>query len=143
MHEWGSHLVDQALHLFGKPNCIWADLRKMREGTDVMDDFAIQLYYDEGYNGAEIPLRVMLRSSQLAKIPRKRFIVNGTHGSIEFEGFQVHPDPSNRTKQLLLNTHAPSHVHCRFRNRSWMRCPSQAKKNMTSTHMRLGTNSSM
>lgn len=71
--DLGPHLIDQALHLFGKPTHIFADLRKTRPGTEVIDLFEILLYYPA--------LRVRLKSGYYFKEPIPAFQLHGTKGS--------------------------------------------------------------
>lgn len=54
LYDLGSHLIDQALTLFGKPNTVWADLRKERKGSKANDYFHLVLGYSN--------LRVVLHS---------------------------------------------------------------------------------
>lgn len=69
LYDLGSHLIDQALVLFGMPNSLFADLRKLRKGAEVDDYFELQLFYNE--------LKVTLKSSLLASDPGHRFIIQG------------------------------------------------------------------
>ncbi len=73
LYNLGSHLIDQALVLFGKPEWVNADIRTMREGGMVDDSFEIWL----GYNG----IKVSLCSSYLVREPGPRFTLHGTDGS--------------------------------------------------------------
>lgn len=73
LYNLGSHLIDQALVLFGKPEWINADIRKMREGTMVDDSFELWL----GYDG----IKVSLCSSYLVREAGPRFTLHGTNGS--------------------------------------------------------------
>jgi len=73
LYDLGSHLVDQALVLFGLPKAVFADVRKLRENTEVDDCFEVKLYYDK--------LRVNLKASVFVKEPRPRYILHGTKGS--------------------------------------------------------------
>ena len=59
LYDLGSHLIDQALSIFGKPDAISADVIKQRPGAEVDDYFHIVLHY-----GAK---RVILRSSSYVK----------------------------------------------------------------------------
>ncbi len=59
LYDLGSHLIDQALSLFGKPNAISADVIKQRPGAEIDDYFHIVLHY-----GVK---RVILRSSSYVK----------------------------------------------------------------------------
>ncbi|MHB8303803.1 MAG: oxidoreductase [Acidobacteriaceae bacterium] len=73
VHDIGSHLVDQALLLFGTPESVCADVRHDRDGTQVSDGFAIHLQYPR--------LRVSLFATLIAAAPGPRFVLHGTQGS--------------------------------------------------------------
>jgi predicted dehydrogenase len=73
LYNLGSHLIDQALCLFGSPDAVYADLRKQRTGSAVDDLFDLNLYYPE--------LKVTLKSSYLVREPGPRFMIHGTEGS--------------------------------------------------------------
>jgi scyllo-inositol 2-dehydrogenase (NADP+) len=71
--DLGPHIIDQALHLFGNPSHVFADLRKTRPGTEVEDLFEILLYYPE--------MRVRLKAGYYFKVPVPAFQVHGKLGS--------------------------------------------------------------
>ncbi|MEH6308424.1 oxidoreductase [Olivibacter sp. CPCC 100613] len=71
--DLGAHLIDQTLQLFGKPQALFASLRKMREGVGAVDDFEVLLYYPQ--------LKVSLKGSMLVKEPTPRFALYGTEGA--------------------------------------------------------------
>jgi scyllo-inositol 2-dehydrogenase (NADP+) len=71
--DLGSHLIDQALQLFGMPDAIDADIEAQRAGAAVDDYFDVTLHH-----GVR---RVCLRSSTLVAAPRPRFAIHGTGGS--------------------------------------------------------------
>ncbi len=73
IYNLGSHLLDQAVVLFGMPEALFADLRVVREGPQVNDYFDIRLYYPG--------LRVILKHSYLVMKPGPRFAVHGDEGS--------------------------------------------------------------
>ena len=45
LFDLGTHLIDQALVLFGLPKSLWANVRIQRDGGKVEDAFEIVLYY--------------------------------------------------------------------------------------------------
>ena len=45
LFDLGTHLIDQALVLFGLPKSLWADIRIQRDGSVVEDTFEIVMYY--------------------------------------------------------------------------------------------------
>jgi predicted dehydrogenase len=71
--DLGPHIIDQALHLFGNPSHVFADLRKTRPGTEVEDLFEILLYYPE--------MRVRLKAGYYFKAPIPAFQLHGKLGS--------------------------------------------------------------
>jgi predicted dehydrogenase len=73
LYDLGSHLIDQALQLFGKPQCIFADIRRQRNGSPVDDYFNVQLFYD-GF-------KAILKAGMIVKIPGPRYIIHGNKGS--------------------------------------------------------------
>lgn len=72
VYDLGSHLIDQAICLFGMPNAVFADIFTMRPGSQVDDYFEILLYYPS--------LRVRLKSTYFAKEPQG-YIIHGRKGS--------------------------------------------------------------
>ncbi|RUT33407.1 oxidoreductase [Paenibacillus zeisoli] len=73
LYDLGSHLIDQALHLFGLPNTVYGDVRAQRENSAVDDYFHIILGYEH--------LRVILHSGSIVKQSGPRFQVHGDRGS--------------------------------------------------------------
>jgi scyllo-inositol 2-dehydrogenase (NADP+) len=72
-YNLGTHLIDQALVLFGKPKAVYADIRTLREEAVNDDYFEIILKYDH--------IRVCLKASYLTSNPGPKFILHGTKGS--------------------------------------------------------------
>lgn len=73
LYDLGSHLIDQALVLFGEPDEVYADLRIQREGSEVTDNFQVLLYYPA--------LRVSLKAGMFVKEKGPTYAVHGTKGS--------------------------------------------------------------
>jgi len=73
LYDLGSHLIDEALVLFGQPNSIYADLQIQRKNGEVIDYFDIKLYYDSYV--AE------LKSGMLMKEPGPKYVLHGDKGS--------------------------------------------------------------
>ncbi len=73
LNDLGPHLIDQALHLFGMPQAVFADIRTIRDLSQVDDYFSILLYYADK--------RVLLKSSILVKESIPAFVVHGKKGS--------------------------------------------------------------
>lgn len=74
LYDLGSHLIDQALVLFGKPEAVYADVYTQRPGAGAPDGFMLTLYYPNNR-------KVYLRSNSLILEPGPRFEVHGSHGS--------------------------------------------------------------
>lgn len=72
VYDLGSHLIDQAICLFGMPAAVFADIFSMRPGSQVDDYMEILLYYP-GF-------RVRLKSTYFAKEPQG-YILHGRKGS--------------------------------------------------------------
>ncbi len=69
----GSHLIDQALVLFGLPHAVSGVVRIIRAGAKVDDWFDVRLHYPD--------VQVTLRASYLVPDPGPRYVVRGTEGS--------------------------------------------------------------
>ena len=72
-YNLGSHLIDQALVLFGMPEAVYAETAILRDGGKVDDYFVIRLLYPN--------IKVNLKASYLMKEPLPRFVLHGTLGS--------------------------------------------------------------
>ncbi len=84
VYNLGSHLIDQALVLFGKPEHVYADIRIMRTGSKVDDAFTILLGYPD--------IKVTLKASYLVKEAGPRFYLHGTQGSYLKHGLDPQED---------------------------------------------------
>lgn len=69
LFDLGPHLLDQALILFGKPDEVFADVRRERDGTAVDDAFDVIFLYPK--------MRAILRSTMMATVAGPRFVLNG------------------------------------------------------------------
>ena len=76
--DLGSHLVDQALALFGAPDKISASIREDRDGSMIDDAFDLVLHYPR--------LRASCHSTMLACDASPRFLLHGTRGSFKKYG---------------------------------------------------------
>ena len=74
LFDLGSHLVDQAISLFGKPLSVERTLGRHRYGTQVPDYFALQLHYLHDLN-------VWLSAGTLIADPGPAYVLHGTLGS--------------------------------------------------------------
>jgi predicted dehydrogenase len=73
IYDLGSHMIDQALVLFGWPQSVTADLRIQRTGGKVNDYFNIRLHH-EG-------VVVTVKGGFLVREPGPRYILHGSEGS--------------------------------------------------------------
>jgi predicted dehydrogenase len=71
--DLGSHLADQALVLFGKPQAVAADLQHERDGEGANDSFDLRLHYP-GFS-------VTLGANCLSSLQRPRFHLRGNKGN--------------------------------------------------------------
>lgn len=94
LYDLGSHLADAAVALFGPPTALYADCRKVREGTAVDDFFEIVLHYND-------KMRIRLLSGQIVRHPLPGFAVHGAKGSFIIER-------SDRQEELLMSGIQPN-----------------------------------
>lgn len=73
LYDLGSHLIDQALQLFGKPEKLFADVQRMRPVSQVDDYFDLILFYKT--------FRVHIKSSYAVREPLPGYIFHGLKGS--------------------------------------------------------------
>ncbi|GAA4321570.1 Gfo/Idh/MocA family oxidoreductase [Flaviaesturariibacter amylovorans] len=73
LFDLGPHIIDAALQLFGLPEALFADVRYLRPGTAVDDQFEILLYYPG--------LRVRLHSGYFVREPLPSFQLYGDKGT--------------------------------------------------------------
>ena len=73
VYDLASHLIDQAVHLFGMPDAVFADIFSMRPGSRVDDYMEILFYYPSSF-------RARLKSTYYAREPQG-FIIHGRKGS--------------------------------------------------------------
>ncbi|HEX8038468.1 MAG TPA: Gfo/Idh/MocA family oxidoreductase [Chryseosolibacter sp.] len=78
LYNLGSHLLDQALVLFGMPRYLDARMGIQRPGGRVDDFFDIRMEYEGMF--------VILKSSYLVREQGPRFILHGTEGSFVKSG---------------------------------------------------------
>lgn len=84
LYDLGSHLIDQALQLFGQPDWLQADVFVQREGGIVDDGFEILMG-----RGA---LRISLGVSSLAGAGDFRYCIHGTQASFLKQGLDPQED---------------------------------------------------
>ena len=73
LKDLGPHLIDQALHLFGMPKSVFADIRVTRNNSLVDDYIDILLYYPD--------FRVRLKAGFFVREPIPAYVIHGKKGS--------------------------------------------------------------
>ncbi|HET7361142.1 MAG TPA: Gfo/Idh/MocA family oxidoreductase, partial [Salinimicrobium sp.] len=81
LYDLGSHLIDQALVLFGLPDEVFANLRIQRKEAKVTDNFELLLFYPD--------LKVTLKAGMLVKEKGPTYSIFGTKGSFVKYGEDV------------------------------------------------------
>lgn len=83
--DLGSHLVDQAIQLFGPPTHVYAEVGRRRAGAQVDDDVFIALEHASGVISH-------LWASQVARLPSSRMRVLGLAGAYDKQGLDPQED---------------------------------------------------
>jgi predicted dehydrogenase len=110
LYDLGSHLIDQAIQLFGMPVAVFADITINRPGSKVDDYFDLKLFYPAH--------RVTLRSSYYVREAMPGYQLHGTLGSfikhktdVQETGLQANKKPGSAdwgteppSQQGLLHT---------------------------------------
>jgi scyllo-inositol 2-dehydrogenase (NADP+) len=73
LKDLGPHIIDQAIYLFGYPEAVFADIRTLREGSQVDDNIDILLYYADK--------RVNLHAGFFNREQLPGYIIQGRKGS--------------------------------------------------------------
>lgn len=81
LYDLGSHLIDQAQHLFGLPQEVFANLEIQRKGGKSIDYFELIMKYPN--------ITVTLKSGMLIREPLPHFIIHGTKGSFIKYGMDI------------------------------------------------------
>ena len=95
LYDLGSHLIDQALVLFGKPTKVYAEIERRRTGVQVDDDTFVALQFAGG-------VRAHLWMSSVTRIPGPRMRICGLRGTYEKWGL----DPQ---EEALRDGMRPNH----------------------------------
>jgi predicted dehydrogenase len=74
MYELCTHLIDQALFLFGMPKSVYAEICKERGFSKIDDYCAVILYYENQF-------RLLIKSALLVADTGPSYILNGHNGS--------------------------------------------------------------
>jgi scyllo-inositol 2-dehydrogenase (NADP+) len=90
LYNLGSHMIDQALSLFGKPKFVDARVGIQRTGGKVDDFYDIRMEYADKL--------VILKSSYLVREPGPRYVVHGEQGSFVKYGLDPQEQALNEGK---------------------------------------------
>jgi scyllo-inositol 2-dehydrogenase (NADP+) len=94
LHDLGSHLIDQVLCLFGRPEWVQADVFAQRPASQVSDGFEILM--------GKGRLRITLGGSLFAADPRLRYRINGEHAAFVKNGIDPQEDQLRAGSDPLL-----------------------------------------
>lgn len=92
LFDLGSHLIDQALLLFGQPRRVYAEVDTIRPGAHVDDDSFVALEFASG-------VRAHLWMGVLTRIPGPRLRITGLRGMYEKWGMDPQEDALNAGKR--------------------------------------------
>jgi len=92
LFDLGSHLIDQALLLFGQPLRVYAEVDLRRPGVQVDDDTFVALEFANG-------TRAHLWMGVLTRIPGPRLRITGLRGMYEKWGLDPQEDALNAGKR--------------------------------------------
>ena len=84
LYNLGSHLIDQAVVLFGVPDSVNAEISILRPGGEVDDCFDIRLSYNY--------IKVTLKASYLVREQGPKYFLHGVNGSFVKSGLDVQED---------------------------------------------------
>jgi predicted dehydrogenase len=90
--DLGTHVADQALVLFGKPEAVSAEIGRERDGHGSNDSFTLRLRY-EGF-------RVTLSANCLSSLARPRFHLRGTKGNYWKWGLDLQEAALNKITRI-------------------------------------------
>lgn len=76
LYDLGSHLIDQAVQLFGRPTRVYAEMDQRRANVQVDDDTFVALHFADG-------VRAHLWMSVVARLQGPRMRLLGLHGTYE------------------------------------------------------------
>jgi scyllo-inositol 2-dehydrogenase (NADP+) len=85
LYDLGSHLIDQAILLFGEPTRVYAEMALRHPNAQVDDDTFVALQFKDGVN-AHLWMSVVVRT------PGLRFRISGLRGTYEKQGLDPQED---------------------------------------------------
>jgi predicted dehydrogenase len=91
--DLGTHLVDQALVLFGQPAAVGAEIRRERDGEGANDAITVRLHYYTGFS-------VTLGANCLSSLARPRFHLRGTRGNFWKFGLDPQEDALGKITRI-------------------------------------------
>jgi scyllo-inositol 2-dehydrogenase (NADP+) len=97
LFDLGTHLVDQALVLFGLPASVGCEVLRERDGDGANDSFTIRLNYLTGFSAT-------LSANMLSSLPRARFHLRGTRGNFCKWGLDPQEDALNKITRIEGST---------------------------------------
>jgi predicted dehydrogenase len=92
--DLGSHMIDQALLLFGKPTGVIADIDAIRDNSAIDDYYNIRLIYPN--------VKVTLKASILVREQTPRYTLHGTLGS--FLKYGIDPQEERLKKNPIVTS---------------------------------------
>ena len=96
LKDLGSHIIDQALYLFGYPEEVYADIRITRDNSLVDDWFDLSLYYPDK--------RVRLKAGFFVREAIPAYVVHGKKGSFLKQRGDVQEDVLKTGEKPNRNT---------------------------------------
>jgi len=91
--DLGTHLVDQALVLFGPPAAVGAEVQRERDGEGSNDAVTIRLHYYSGFS-------VTLGANCLSTLARPRFHLRGSRGNFWKWGLDPQEDALGKVAKI-------------------------------------------
>jgi predicted dehydrogenase len=91
--DLGTHLGDQALALFGKPESIGAEVLRERDGEGSNDSFTLRLHYPQ--------FSVTLGANTLSSLDRPRYHLRGTKGNYWKRGVDPQEAALNKVARIV------------------------------------------
>ena len=93
--DLGTHIADQALELFGRPEAVGAEVMRERDGDGPNDSFTMRLHYP-GF-------LVTLGANFLSALARPRFHLRGTMGNYWKWGLDMQEEELNKITRIAAS----------------------------------------
>ncbi len=101
--DLGTHLVDQALALFGEPSAVGAEARRERLGDGSTDSFTVRLHYYTGFS-------VTLGANCLSSLARPRYHLRGAKGNFWKWGLDPQEEALNHIARIADTNWGQEHA---------------------------------